>query len=169
MQKRIIGVMACDPEGLVGNSKTNKLPWSYPEDTFFWQNLVKGMPLIMGYNTFCNLPEKLLLENCIAVISTKQQPKEFNFFCSIEAFLQSELYKKTPVFYHIGGALTMNEFLCNKLINEFYLTKIKSSYQGDLFLALDLIECYPHEKIFENQDFSILHYIRHLNTRCLNE
>ncbi len=160
MNAKIIGVMACDPHGLVGNSKLNHLPWSYPEDTAFYQKLVEYQPLIMGYDTFCKIPGKLLKENTIAVISAhhKTPSDKYHFYSSIESFLNSELYHKTPVFYHLGGAQTMNQFLEKNLIDEFYLTKFKKVYVGDRFINHQLIEKFSGTCLRDNDALNITHY-----------
>ncbi len=162
MKTKIIGVMASDPNGLIGSTTAKELPWSYPEDTAFWQKLVKNKPLVVGYDTFIKLPPHLLKENLIAVISKHHQAKDAKhpFFSSIEKFLASDTYQKNPVFYHLGGAKTMNCFLEKALIDEFYLTEIEKTYSGDIFLNIKAFQNWPKTCIYQCPDFNIMHYIK---------
>lgn len=53
----------------------------------------------------------------------------------------------------------MNQFLDKNLIDEFYLTKIKKVYDGDLFLNHHHIEKFPGTYLRDNEDLSIIHYL----------
>ncbi|HBB52378.1 MAG TPA: hypothetical protein DCZ80_00560 [Legionellales bacterium] len=162
MKTKIIGVMASDPNGLIGSTTAQDLPWSYPEDTAFWQKLVKKQPLITGYDTFIKLPPHIFKENLIIVISKHHQAKDSKhpFFTCVEDFLNSDVYKNHPHFYHLGGAKTMNYFLKNDFIDEFYLTEINKVYAGDIFLNIKAFQNWPKTCIAQNADFKIMHYIK---------
>lgn len=160
MKTRIIGVMACDPNGLIGSTQVEELPWHYPEDTKFWKKLVEGQALLMGYDTFKKLPPNWIDTHPMGVLSKHHQSPDQRvlFFNSIEAILQSTFFKSIPIFYHLGGAKTMNLFLEAGLIDEFYLTEIKKVHEGDIFLNIQTIQTWPSKCILENNDFKIMHY-----------
>lgn len=160
MKTRIIGVMACDPNGLIGSTQVEELPWHYPEDTQFWKNLVKDKPLLMGYDTFKKLSPSWRDTHPIGVLSKLHQSPDqrVHFYHSIEALLQSSFFKNTPAFYHLGGAQTMNLFLEAELIDEFYLTEIKKIHEGDIFLNIKTIQTWSSKRILENKDFNIMLY-----------
>lgn len=162
MKTKLIGVMACDPNGLIGSTTAIKLPWSYPEDSAFWKRLVKNKPLIAGFKTFNKLPSHLLQENLIVIISAhhESQYKNHLFFKSIDEFLNSAIYQTTEVFYHLGGGKTMNQFLERQLIDEFFLTEIKKTYLGDIFLEKKYLQNWPKTCIYPCDDFDIMHYIK---------
>jgi dihydrofolate reductase len=162
MKTQIIGVMACDPNGLIGRTSAKHLPWSYPKDSAFWQALVKNQALIVGYSSFVKLPKHLLKDNLIVVFSTQQQSQEKNhwFFKSIDEFLNADIYQAHAAFYHLGGAITMNQFLEKQLIDEFYLTEIKKSYFGDIFLEKKYLQDWKKTCIYPCDDFDIMHYIK---------
>lgn len=160
MKTQIIGVMACDPNGLIGSTQVEKLPWHYPEDTNFWKSLVKDKPLLMGYDTFQKLTPNWIDSHPIGVLSKHHQSPDprVHFFNSIEALLESSFFLSTALFYHLGGAKTMNLFLETGLIDEFYLTEIKKVHEGDIFLNIENIQKWPTVCILENHDFRIMHY-----------
>lgn len=160
MKTQIIGVMACDPNGLIGSTKVKELPWHYPEDTKFWKNLVKEQALLMGYDTFQKLSPSWIKSHPMGVLSKQHQSPhpQVHFFQSIEDLIASQFFQNTPIFYHLGGAKTMNAFLDNNLIDEFYLTEIKKVYEGDIFLNIQSFKNWTSHCILENQDFKIMHY-----------
>ena len=56
--RKITGLMACDPDGVIGNK--GALPWSYPEDLSHFQRTTHGQVMIMGQKTFESTPMELL-------------------------------------------------------------------------------------------------------------
>ncbi|MFK8040187.1 MAG: dihydrofolate reductase [Rickettsiaceae bacterium] len=166
----IIGIMSCDPDGVVG--KNNSIPWYYHEDLEHFRLHTKNNISIMGYNTFVSIPDSTL-SNMTNIVLTKKHKtlidtKDRNIYIvsSLAHFLNiiDSLKTKQSIFM-IGGAMIADLFLSNNLIDEFILTKIKHKHHGDARLNLNHFRDWSCEEyvnkgsnIADNQNFSILHY-----------
>lgn len=163
---KIIGLMACDPNGLIGYQ--NALPWHYPEDLAHFRALTQNQILIMGRKTFEGLPEDLRADRYCIVFSKekKQVATERLFFVDSieEAFALPSLPQHTMC-YMIGGAEMARFFLAKHLLDEFILTRIQKTYAGDTFLTEVLTLDWPGNVIQQSTDFSIYHYINPRSSR----
>ncbi len=157
--KKITGIMACDPGGVI--ALNNRLPWNYPQELEFYRKIIAKQCVILGYNTFIEMPEDFLNNHFLIVFSKKSiypELKNVVFVSSIEEFkkLTSPVNKK---FYMIGGAEIATLFLKNNLLEDFLLTIITKKYAGDVFFNLQLLDSWPRTLIKESADFSIYRYI----------
>lgn len=156
----ICGIMACDPNGIIGID--GKLPWSYPEETRHFSNMVNGHIMIMGYKTFIDTPKKLL-DNCYnIVLSSKdnlQNSLNVKFVKSLDEIFKLELSSDKKIFM-IGGAEIAKLFLQNNLINKFILTKIHKLYSGNVIFPLFMLENWPYEVIRTEKNFTIYKYFK---------
>lgn len=158
MFKRILGIGACDERGVLG--KNGKLPWHYPEDLKHFYNTTADFPLVMGRNTFLSMPSHYFMKR-VSIIFT-HSPHQFDrsanliFVTSLAEFLSID--KQFNELYVIGGAQIYNLFLKENLIQEFILTRIKKSYEGDVFFPLSLLSNWPSLKEHETDAFSIYRY-----------
>ncbi len=156
--ERIIGIAACDDKGLIG--RDGKLPWHFPEDIKFFQNITENNPMIMGRRTFLSLPHHYLYQRKSFIFSRQKKLFLQNPNCICVSSL-SELFSLNAVFkdlFVIGGAEIYDLFLKQNLIVEFILTKIKGEYHGDTFFPLELLNHWPKQKIKEKNDFVIYRY-----------
>ncbi len=44
--RKIIGIMACDPQGVIGNK--GQMPWSYTKEFEYFYQTVKNNIIVMG-------------------------------------------------------------------------------------------------------------------------
>lgn len=155
---QITGIMAADPNGLIGAG--DGLPWDCPEDREFFRSKVSGQIIIAGRKTYESLPKDRLNGSFFVVFSKKPRPKNENtiFVSSLAEFFNLKDLPKNKKYYMVGGALTASLFLENNLIGEFILTKIKKTYEGDVFLPLSFFSGKAFDIIAEKGDFSILLY-----------
>jgi len=156
--KRILGIGACDEKGVLGNN--GKLPWHYPEDLDHFYRTTAGSPLVMGRNTFLSMPSHYFT-NMTSIIFTHspsqlKRSRNLIFVSSLMEFFSIE--RQFHELYVIGGAQIFNLFLKENLIQEFILTKIKQSYEGDAFFPLSLLNDWPHHTVRETNAFSIDRY-----------
>ncbi|MBS0585980.1 MAG: dihydrofolate reductase [Verrucomicrobia bacterium] len=160
MFKRILGIGACDEKGVLGKNGT--LPWYYPEDLKHFQSIIGDTPLVMGRKTFLSMPRHYFTKR-VSIIFT-HSPHQFDpspnliFVTSLAEFLSLE--QQFNELYVIGGAQIYNLFLKENLIQEFILTKIKKSYEGDVFFPLSLLSDWPRLKEDETDSFSIYRYLK---------
>jgi len=156
----IFAIAACDPNGVLG--KAGRLPWHYPEDLQHFSNTTRGHILVIGFRTFLTLPKSYFKQRQ-GIVFSRQHPiiEENNVISvnSLEAFLKLKCLSEDKDIYVIGGAQIYTLFLEAKLIRKVILTMLKRSYEGDVFFPLSLIHSWPRQKIQENDDFTIYHYI----------
>jgi dihydrofolate reductase len=167
--KRILGIAACDPLGVMG--KNGNLPWNCPEDLKHFSDTTYGIPMIMGRRTFLSLPTQYFDGRTLIVFT--DQPCDFTnnkdshviFVSSLDEFFALE--ESFGDLYVIGGAQIYNLFLKEKLIVEFILTRLKKHYEGDTFFPLSLLNGWSSHKIRETTNFSIHHYYNLGARRCI--
>ena len=152
--------MSCDANGVIGVD--NKIPWRYPEDLEFFNKTTYQQIMIMGRKTFESLPESILSNRFNIVFSrTIDLPSENIIFVkSMDDFFALKNLPSNKRFYMIGGGEIARLFLEANLIDEFLLTKLKKSYQGDAYLKLELLANYQTTIVKANDDFTIYRYNR---------
>lgn len=113
--------------------KDNKLIWHLPADLKFFKNTTMGHHAIMGRKTYESIGKPLpgrtfiivtrnkdyKVEGCIVVHSLKEAMDKARNNNETEAFV-------------IGGAELINESL--EFADKIYLTEVKESFEGDVFL-----------------------------------
>lgn len=156
--KRILGIGACDEAGVLG--RNGKLPWHYPEDLKHFYNTTIDSPLVMGRKTFLSMPSHYFTKRT-SIIFTRS-PAQFDrstnliFVSSLREFFSIGM--KFNDLYVVGGAQIYNLFLKENLIEEFILTRIKQSYEGDTFFPLSHLNDWPYLKVHETNAFSVYRY-----------
>ena len=154
MYPNITGIMACDPQGLIG--KGNDLPWSYTEELAHFRRTVQCQTIIVGQKTFESTPRDIL-ESCQVIVFSRRMHSPMTnctIVNSLEAFLALPVPENTKMFM-IGGAEIAHLFLRNNLIKDFILTKIHKTYEGDIFLDLSLLQDWPESVIQQTGDYTI--------------
>lgn len=160
--KKIIGVMACDPQGLIGNN--GALPWDYPAELEHFRRTIYGHPIIMGGKTFEAVPTALLHNKLSIVFSRTKKNKlvagnsKSIFVSSVEEFTSLPEIQEYTQMFMIGGAEIAHLFLKYRLISEFVLTKIHKAYKGDSFLDLSLFQDWSSSIINKSSDYTIYKY-----------
>jgi dihydrofolate reductase len=155
--KKIIGIGACDLEGVMG--KNGQLPWHCPEDLQHFAETTLGSPMIMGYRTFLSLPEKYFKERTNIVFTRqKRSSHHVNFVSSLSEFFS--LKRESEDLYVIGGAQIYTLFFEENLLQEFILTKLKNTYEGDTVFPLSFLHDWPSIEMKKNDTLSIH---RHFN------
>lgn len=69
--RKIIGIMACDSQGVIGNK--GQMPWSYTKEFEYFYQTVKNNIIVMGRKTFDSIPAKIL-KNCICIVFSRNTP-----------------------------------------------------------------------------------------------
>lgn len=160
----IIGIMACDPQGIIGNNNT--IPWRFEDDVKHFQSMTDRSLMIMGYNTYLSLPKSLFATR-IGIVLTQQHFtnhdnfKDIFFVNSLNQciVLIKEISLGKNVFM-IGGAQIAKLFIQNNIITKFFLTKLEKPYQGNCYLDLRLFDSFAESIIKKTNEYTIYCYTK---------
>jgi dihydrofolate reductase len=158
--RKIIGLIACDPNGVIGNK--GKLPWHYPEELAHFRSTTHKNIMIMGRKTFESIPEETLAERFSIVFSRKIPPSLHSSDPIVFVSSLEEFHKLTPPPCHnifmIGGNEIANLFCSANLIHEFILSKIHKIYEGDTYFPFSLLNNWDQTTLRKEKDFTIYNY-----------
>ena len=152
---KIVGVMACDRNGVVGNE--GGLPWNYPDEFQHFRDTIGSHPIVLGRKSFDLLP-KSISEDRSNIVFSRQKKKSAHggiFVSSLEEFFALDVLKKTEKIFMIGGAQLANFFLEKNLITEFILTKFDRAYAGDAVLNIKTFNSWKNKVIKKTSDYTI--------------
>ena len=161
--KRITGLLACDPRGVIGNK--GALPWLYPEELNHFRQTTFGQIMIMGNKTFESIPSATLKDRFNIVFSRNSSKRldyadNIIFIPSLNDFLALKNIPADKEMFMIGGAEIAKLFLNTDLLNAFILTKIHDNYEGDTIFPLDLLQDWSCQILKENKDFTVYKYTK---------
>ena len=135
-------IVAMDPNRLIGCG--NDLPWHYPEDLQYFKKVTIGKSVLMGYNTYMSIFNRLKKalpgRTNYVLTSKKALPGEGIIVKDLTEFLEN---KKTEEVFIIGGKSVYEQFI--NLVGRLYITWIHKTYSGDTF--------FPE---FDLQDFQLI-------------
>ncbi|HJD55458.1 MAG TPA: dihydrofolate reductase [Rickettsia endosymbiont of Pyrocoelia pectoralis] len=159
--RKIIGIMACDPLGVMGNK--GQIPWSYSNEFEYFYQKVANNVIVIGRKTFDHIPAKIL-KNCICIVFSRKIPSQFCnnifFIKSLDDFWQVIKPFTDKEIFMIGGAEVATFFLKQNLIDEFLLTRINKNYDGDTFFPLNLLAKWHSATIDKASDYQIYKFIK---------
>ncbi|HOE78197.1 MAG TPA: dihydrofolate reductase [Bacilli bacterium] len=135
-------IVAMDKNRLIGRG--NDLPWHYPEDLAYFKKVTMGKSVLMGYNTYLSIFNRLhkaLPGRTNYVLTSKQTlPGEGIIVKNLTEFLEN---KKHEEVFIIGGR-SVYEQLINRA-DRLYITWIHQTFSGDTY--------FPE---FDLQDFQLI-------------
>lgn len=156
---KIIGIMACDPRGVIGLD--NKLPWHYSKEIEFFTKTTYRHVIIMGRKTFQHIPQSIL-NNCFGIVFSKtlkySNSGNIIFLDSLKEFIELLSASKEKCYYLIGGSEIACLFMEANLVDQFLLTRINKHYQGDTVFPIELLENFTSTILQEDEDFIIYQY-----------
>lgn len=121
-------IVACDENRVIGNSKTNTMPWHIKEDLTYFKETTMGHTIIMGKNTFKSIGKKLEGRENIIITSHKDFTAEGCIVCyNIEEVIQ---YLSNPEVFIIGGGSIYKQFI--NRADRLYITQVAGKYDGDI-------------------------------------
>lgn len=130
-------IVAVSENRVIG--KDNQLLWRLSEDLAFFKEQTTSTILVMGRKTFESLPKLLPLRHHYVLTSQKDYTVRsphvtvFHEFETLLAHLQS-IHPSS--FWIIGGETIYNLF--DEYINEWVVTHVEKSYDGDAYFNKDL-------------------------------
>lgn len=130
-------IVARDKNNLIG--KANDLPWNYPEDLKYFQKITKGKAVLMGYNTYLSIFDRLKKplpnrENYVITFEDSLIGNPHIVQGNIENFLLT--WPKDKELIIIGGK-SIYEWLY-RYSDIMYITEIDKEYEGDVYLNISL-------------------------------
>ena len=134
--------------------KENKIPWHVPNDFKWFKEFTMGNIIIVGKKTFDTLP---LLKNRECLILLKKDPVLYeniqnDYLVNNNGMtgkvitnedIESYSFFKRSYLIVAGGAKTYINLL--PYIDEFYVTHVTGSYDGDIFMP-------PFEHMFSKNE-----------------
>lgn len=159
MVKKIIGIMAVDPNGLIGID--NRLPWHYQDELDNFRQLTHGQVVVMGRKTFETMPQSVLTDCTPIVFSHNKLNPCFDedIKCTVASSMQNffliQNNLKCSQIFIIGGAQIAHLFLEHNLISEFIITRIHRSYKGNTYLNLTLLDEWHETIVTRTQNYTI--------------
>jgi dihydrofolate reductase len=161
--RKIVGLMACDPRGVIGNK--GALPWSYPEELKYFCQTTFQRTIIMGRKTFESIPSATLKDRFNIVFSRKYKSpfwvsETVVFVPSLKDFLELTAIPNHKEMFLIGGAQIADLFFSAGLVSEMLLTRIHKPYEGDTIFPLGLLEGWGEEILKKEDGFTIYQYTK---------
>jgi dihydrofolate reductase len=135
----IRAILACDEDWGIG--KDNDLPWPHnPADLKWFKECTTGGVVAMGKATWDSLPTKPLPNRNNVIITSSEMDKSgpYHFLTFDQAPSHLKSMSKLQDVWVIGGAQLVNGLLAH--IDEIWLSRIKGTYNCDVFLPKELIE-----------------------------
>ena len=131
-------------------AKDNTIPWNYKEDLIYFKKIINNVDnnkknvLIIGYNTYINLPVKKIKNNFNIVITNKQllENNENDLFfvdsigMAIDKCKNLEYENLLESIFIIGGEQIYSYFLKSYYyiyLDKVYITRINKKYDGNKF------------------------------------
>ena len=123
-------IVAVDENFLIGNG--NDLPWNEPEDLKYFKKVTLGHSLIMGYNTYLSIVNRIgkTLPGRTSYVLTYE--KELKHDAIIVNDIDELINKfKDEELFVIGGKMVY-EMLLPKA-DKLYLTRIEGAHEGNVY------------------------------------
>jgi dihydrofolate reductase len=162
LHNNIIGIAASTKEGVIGTD--NYISWKYPLETKHFQNYTKGQTLVMGRQTYENLPNSLLNKRRYIVFTQKlflnrKAKPNVEFVFSMSNFIDIVKMKYDEDLYIIGGSKIFDLFFKHNLIKEFILTVIHKNYTGNKKLNIDYLNTWGKNCLLKTDNYNIYQLI----------
>ena len=175
-------IFAADSNFLIGNTETNGIPWpreDYREDMKHFRSITSEVELnkmnylVCGYKTYLSMKDiKSILKNRRLVVINKEaieteyrgqggaiHVKTFRDALTV-CYKAVELNNCDKIFV-IGGKKSIEESLqlSSNLINIIYLTQIKKSFGGDVYINKNLFKNFELKSCFKLKNMQFCQYI----------
>ena len=141
-------IVATDENGIIGNSKTNDIPWYLSVDLKRFKQLTTGNPIIMGFNTYTSM-RRFPLPNRINIVITsrprlvneatqlhsldlEKNPQPVFTFDTISQALEFCKSIEARETFIIGGARIYADALQNYKVDTIHRTLVKLQSNGDV-------------------------------------
>ena len=147
-------IVASTVDGVIGNK--NSLPWRIKEELQFFKETTKFSTLLMGYNTYMSLPNKLYDREIIVITRRELKNVKTIKLDKINHLFTSFVNSKNKLFI-AGGKQVYEAFYIKAEI--IYHSIIKKKYTGDTIIKLDYSN-YKLTKKINKKEFVVNIYYR---------
>lgn len=148
----LTAIVAMDPNRLIGANGT--LPWHLPEDLAFFKKTTLGHPILMGRKTFESIGKPLPKRKNIVLTRDRNWSHE-----GVEVIHSPDaIAKMEGSIFIIGGAEIYAAL--SPLIDEWLVSHVHHSYEGDTYLAPFEIDFPESEEVEGHGDFTVRRYRR---------
>lgn len=152
-------IVAIDDNFLIG--KGNDLPWHEPADLKYFKKITMGHSLVMGYNTYLSIVNRLgkTLPGRTSYVLTYEKSLEHDAIIVEDINELINKFKDEELFV-IGGKM-IYEMLLPKA-DRLYLTRVKGTHEGNVYFPT--IEFDKYHKIkseeMDNLTFEVYEKIK---------
>ncbi len=128
-------VAAVALNGVIGDSKTNKMPWHLPTDLKRFKEITMGKTVVMGRKTFESIGKALPGRRNVVITSDPQfrWRHKVTTYPSVSAALAAE----KEDLYVIGGQKIFEEAVMELLPRKFFITQVLAKPAGDVKFPCD--------------------------------
>jgi len=127
-------VAAVALNGVIGNSKTNKMPWHLPQDLQNFKDITMGKTVVMGRKTFESIGKALPGRRNV-VITRDQRFRWVNKVTTYESVSEAFAKEKNDL-YVIGGQKIFEEAM-TLIPKKFFITIVLAKPEGDIMFPSD--------------------------------
>jgi dihydrofolate reductase len=131
------------------------LPWNYPVDAKYFDEVTRGHAVIMGRRTWQERAEPLRERRNLVVSRTMEPRADVSVFPDLDQAIAAA-YTSDPTPFVIGGAALFEAAM--PLVTRVYLTRIPESPAADTFFRFDAtpFEAKSSRETDEGLFFSVL-------------
>lgn len=148
----LTAIVAMDPNRVIG--RDGKLPWHLPEDLAFFKKTTTGHPILMGRKTFESIGKPLPKRKNIVLTRDKSWSHE-----GVEVIHSPDAISEMDgQIFIIGGAEIYT--VLSPLIDEWLVSHVHQSYDGDTYLAPFEIDFSKAEELEGHENFTVKRYLR---------
>lgn len=148
----LIAIVAMDPNRLIGAG--GKLPWHLPEDLAFFKKTTLGHPVLMGRKTFESIGRPLPKRRNIVLTRDKSWSHE-----GVDVIHSpDQIAEMDGDIFVIGGAEIYAAL--SPLIDEWLVSHVHHSYEGDTYLAPFEIDFPLSEEVEGHENFTVKRYLK---------
>ena len=123
----LTAIVAMDPHRVIG--RAGKLPWHLPEDLAFFKKTTLGHPVLMGRKTFESIGRPLPKRRNIVLTRDHSWSHP-----GVEVIHSPQEIADSDETIHIIGGAEIYKALGER-IDEWLVSHVKETHQGDTFLA----------------------------------
>ena len=142
---KVVGIVAVSDNNVMGDSKTNAIPWKIKGEQTFFKDTTWGCPIIMGRKTWDSIPKKfrpLVGRINIVLSKTILNNDGYFHFSNLKEAIDWTIKENCPNIFIIGGGEIYNTTF--DLVDRIFLTRVTSENEivCDTFLKMDRLDQY---------------------------
>ena len=150
---RFKAIAAMAENRAIGNK--GQIPWHLPEDFKWFKRTTMGHILVMGRKTYESIGRPLPGRETFVLSRTRREIKGVQTFTDLS---ELEHLKTDSIIWIAGGSEIYRQML--PCCSELYLTRVHRNVKGDAFFPEFEDRFYQADKVLEQPDFTIEHWLK---------